>query len=73
MSREERKRHFSVWRDSINDGRHCDFCGRDESEIRTLIVGPDVYICDSCIEICQRIISERNAVTAQPQGAAAED
>lgn len=34
----------------------CSFCGKSHSEVRKLIAGPGVYICDSCIEVCQGIL-----------------
>jgi ATP-dependent Clp protease ATP-binding subunit ClpX len=36
----------------------CSFCGKPQSEVRKLIAGPNVYICDECIEICQSILEE---------------
>lgn len=38
----------------------CSFCGRSGSEVRKLIVGPDVYICDSCIEACYAMLGEQD-------------
>lgn len=37
---------------------HCSFCGRSQEEVRKLIAGPSVYICDECIELCNDIIAE---------------
>ena len=36
----------------------CSFCGKPQSEVSRLIVGPDVYICDECIAMCQDILAE---------------
>lgn len=36
----------------------CSFCGRDQSEVKRLIAGPGVYICNECIELCSEIIEE---------------
>ncbi len=36
----------------------CSFCGRSQSEVKKLIAGPGVYICDECIELCNDIIAE---------------
>ena len=36
----------------------CSFCGKSQNQVRKLIAGPDVYICDSCIELCNEIILE---------------
>jgi len=36
----------------------CSFCGKNQSEVKKLIVGPGVYICDECVELCNGIIKE---------------
>src|SRR6266850_2503321 len=36
----------------------CSFCGKSQSDVRKLIAGPTVYICDECIELCNDIIAE---------------
>ena len=36
----------------------CSFCGKSQKEVRKLIAGPNVYICDECIELCNDIIAE---------------
>ncbi|WP_069649796.1 ATP-dependent Clp protease ATP-binding subunit ClpX [Caloranaerobacter ferrireducens] len=36
----------------------CSFCGKTQDQVRRLIAGPNVYICDECIELCQEIIDE---------------
>lgn len=36
----------------------CSFCGKSQDEVRRLVAGPGVYICDECIELCSEIISE---------------
>jgi len=45
-----------------NNGRtiklHCSFCGKSQDEVRKLIAGPMVYICDECIELCNEIIQD---------------
>ena len=38
----------------------CSFCGKNQDEVRKLIAGPSVYICDECIELCNDIIAEEN-------------
>jgi ATP-dependent Clp protease ATP-binding subunit ClpX len=40
------------------DKLRCSFCGKDQREVRKLIAGPTVYICDECIELCNDIIAE---------------
>lgn len=39
----------------------CSFCGKPQDQVRRLIAGPGVYICDECIELCQDIITEEFA------------
>ncbi len=39
--------------------RRCSFCGKSESEVNQLIAGPDIYICDSCVSLCNQIIEDR--------------
>jgi ATP-dependent Clp protease ATP-binding subunit ClpX len=41
-----------------NDNLFCSFCGKNQSEVRKLIAGPAVYICDECIHLCSEIIEE---------------
>ena len=36
----------------------CSFCGKSQREVRKLIAGPSVYICDECVELCNDIITE---------------
>ncbi|MEJ2057224.1 MAG: ATP-dependent Clp protease ATP-binding subunit ClpX [Desulfofustis sp.] len=36
----------------------CSFCGKNQDEVEKLIAGPDVYICDECIELCNEIVLE---------------
>jgi len=44
---------------------YCSFCGKSEHEVRKLIAGPSVYICDECVDLCNDIIREE--VHAKPQ------
>src|SRR5260370_31219956 len=39
---------------------YCSFCGQSEDEVRKLIAGPTVFICDECVELCMEIIREEN-------------
>ena len=46
----------------------CSFCGKSQKEVKKLIAGPTVYICDECIELCNDIIAEeygRDEVTSE--------
>ena len=36
----------------------CSFCGKTQDQVRKLVAGPGVYICDECIELCNEIIAE---------------
>ena len=36
----------------------CSFCGKNQEQVRKLVAGPGVYICDECIELCNEIIEE---------------
>ncbi len=44
----------------------CSFCGKHQSEVKKLIAGPSVYICDECIELCNDIIAEEYDATELP-------
>ena len=39
---------------------YCSFCGKSQHEVRKLIAGPTVFICDECVELCMDIIKEEN-------------
>lgn len=47
----------------------CTFCGKSQKQVRKLIAGPSVYICDECIELCNEIIEEElgNAVATEAE------
>ena len=42
---------------------YCSFCGKSQHEVRKLIAGPTVFICDECVELCTDIIREENKTT----------
>ena len=42
------------------DTLYCSFCGKSQHEVRKLIAGPTVFICDECVELCTDIIREEN-------------
>ena len=49
----------------------CSFCGKSQHEVKKLIAGPTVFICDECVELCNDIIKEENKVsirTASEEG-----
>jgi len=45
-------------KDESNDDLLCSFCGKSQDEVKKLIAGPSVYICDECIQLCTEIIAE---------------
>jgi ATP-dependent Clp protease ATP-binding subunit ClpX len=44
---------------------YCSFCGKSQHEVRKLIAGPSVFICDECVELCNDIIREEVTEGAQ--------
>jgi ATP-dependent Clp protease ATP-binding subunit ClpX len=48
---------------------YCSFCGKSQHEVRKLIAGPSVFICDECVDLCNDIITEeiQEAVEEQPR------
>ena len=52
--REDRRRHT-----------RCSFCGKGQEQVRKLVAGPGVYICDQCIDLCQEVLEEDNRSTSQ--------
>jgi ATP-dependent Clp protease ATP-binding subunit ClpX len=44
-----------------NEKLFCSFCGKSQKEVKKLIAGPAVYICDECIQLCSEIIEDENA------------
>ena len=56
--------------DSKNNNKStlfCSFCGKSQHEVRKLIAGPTVFICDECVELCMDIIKEENKVIGSPK------
>lgn len=56
-----------------NDDRllYCSFCGKSQHEVRKLIAGPSVFICDECVELCNDIIREEIQESESGEGRAA--
>lgn len=50
---------------SENDNLFCSFCGKNQKEVKKLIAGPAVYICDECIQLCGEIIEEESERDAE--------
>src|SRR5262245_12203321 len=44
----------------------CSFCGKAQTEVKTLVAGPGVFICDECVELCRAIVAKK-AATPGPQ------
>ena len=46
--------------DKENNGEmlHCSFCGKSQAEVKKLVAGRGVYICDECIEVCINIVAD---------------
>ena len=48
---------------------YCSFCGKSQNEVRKLIAGPSVFICDECVDLCNDIIREEVQEAAAESGA----
>jgi len=55
-------------KNSSNDDLLCSFCGKSQDEVKKLIAGPSVYICDECIQLCTEIIAEEYGVEKGSEG-----
>ena len=46
--------------DNNNDDKllYCSFCGKSQHEVKKLIAGPSVFVCDECVDLCNDIIRE---------------
>jgi len=55
--RDDRRRHT-----------RCSFCGKGQEQVRKLVAGPGVYICDQCIDLCQEVLEEDNRSTTTKRG-----
>ena len=47
----------------------CSFCGKSQDQVKKLIAGPGVYICDECVELCNEILDEELFESAPAPGA----
>ena len=50
----------------------CSFCGKPRGEVKRLVAGPEVFICDECISICTEILVDDRIVAGAGPGPAAE-
>jgi hypothetical protein len=44
----------------------CSFCGKDQAQVQKLIAGSGVFICDECIDLCNRILADENTLPRLP-------
>ena len=44
--------------DDASEALRCSFCHKEQNDVRNLIAGPAVFICDSCVEVCNDIIAD---------------
>ena len=45
--------------------RYCNFCAKSQMEVKHLIAGPRVYICEECVDLCVKIIKDRETDAAE--------
>ena len=45
-------------KDSMEKALRCSFCGKTQKEVKRLVAGPSVYICDECIDMCNDLVAE---------------
>ena len=53
----------------INNSIRCAFCGKTQDQVRRMVAGPGVYICNECIDLCHEIVTDD--LTPEQPGAAA--
>ncbi|MFC1884068.1 ATP-dependent Clp protease ATP-binding subunit ClpX [Thermodesulfobacteriota bacterium] len=53
--------------DSTGDELLCSFCGKSQDEVKKLIAGPSVYICDECIQLCNEIVAEEYSQASEEE------
>nr|MDJ0623478.1 ClpX C4-type zinc finger protein [Desulfocapsaceae bacterium] len=46
---------------------NCSFCGKNQDEVNKLIAGPDVFICDECIDLCNEIVQDENSIEEEDE------
>ena len=54
-----------TYRREMNE-RRCAFCGRPRGEVRKLVAGPNVYICDRCVSVCRQLLTDDRRVHPSP-------
>ena len=55
-------------RESQDDTLRCSFCGKSQDDVKKLIAGPTVYICNECVELCGEIITEETSQAQTSEG-----
>jgi len=65
LSRTDRKDRLVARIGDGGDLLKCSFCGKSQKQVKKLIAGPGVYICDECIDLCNEIIEEELAETSE--------
>ena len=50
-----------MFEDTNEQDVHCSFCGKSQDEVKKIVAGPGVYICDECVDLCQQIIQQELA------------
>ena len=51
----------------------CSFCGKSQDQVKKLIAGPEVYICDECVELCNEILDEEFFEAKDGEGSETEE
>ena len=52
---------------------YCSFCGKSQHEVKKLIAGPSVFICDECIDLCNEIIRDEASAADDEQSGGKSD
>ena len=50
-----------MFEDTTEQNIHCSFCGKSQDEVKKIVAGPGVYICNECVELCSEIIKQEIA------------
>ncbi|HIX35290.1 MAG TPA: ATP-dependent Clp protease ATP-binding subunit ClpX [Candidatus Limosilactobacillus merdigallinarum] len=50
-----------MFEDTNEQDVHCSFCGKSQDEVKKIVAGPGVYICNECVDLCQQIIQQELA------------
>ena len=43
----------------------CSFCGKAQTEVKTLVAGPGVFICDECVELCRQVVQKKRKLATR--------